>query len=134
MNTLVLAASLALASATAATAAGKTPNYPTDWLGVWCQAKVEYGWVYYERGKCNGAVNSIVFSPNGDYRRIAPLSERVQIVEECKAISYYRGWLDYKCVIGNGALGSIEKRYHKWTLEDGYAGALGLSNAKWAQQ
>jgi hypothetical protein len=109
-----------------AQAAEKKISYPAQMLGVWCQTRVENGWIFYERGKCHRAVNSIVLSPNGDYLRIAPLSERVSIEERCRAIpkSYFKGWTDYVCTIG----ATTEKRHHKWvTVGEGYDVELGLS-------
>jgi hypothetical protein len=131
LPTAIALAIALVASTAAANAAGKKIEYPAEMLGVWCQARTENGWAFFERGKCAGAVNSIVLSPNGDYLRIAPLSERVSIEERCRAIpkSYFKGWTDYVCTINN----TTEKRHHKWTLEEGYAAELGLSNAEWAQ-
>ena len=89
MKTLLLAAALAL-SVTTAVPAPRSPwprnSYPAEMLGVWCQVETSVSLVFFERGNCTGAVNSIVLSANGDYVRIAPLSKLVTIEERCKAI------------------------------------------------
>jgi hypothetical protein len=136
MKTLLTA--LALICVASSAFAGSTRiSYPAEMLGTWCQVEIETGWAFYERGKCTGAVNSIVLSPNGDYVRIAPLWERVTVDERCKAIpkSYFKGWTDYVCTIGNGngAASWTEKRNQKWVTYEGQAGRLGLGGASWTE-
>src|SRR5262245_43946581 len=113
---LLSAVAFAAFSGTAPASATKI-SYPSNLLGTWCLTKAEDGWQWFERGKCNGAISSIVLSQNGDYTRVTR-----DAVESCKADpkSYFKGWTDYTCKVGN----RTEKRFQKF-LSDGDELGLG---------
>jgi hypothetical protein len=124
MRTQYAAAALLLAATLPASAASKKISYPPEMLGLWCLSKVEPNWLTYERGKCSGAVGSVILRANGDYvRLVEEEAEGVSIQQRCRALphTYFKGWTDYICTTGEATgkpttykAGAPEKVTHKW--------------------